>query len=95
MIDAVDEERKTNDIGEQDEFLADVATDLADFCQELDSCHPLVCAETGLASKVVDVGDESLEQVFHARVFALRIDHVYILGNIVDCEVLQWRDVDF
>jgi len=71
VIDAVDEERETNDIGKQDELLAYIAADLANFCQELDSCHPLVCAETGFASKVMDVGDESLEQVFHARVFAL------------------------
>jgi hypothetical protein len=71
VIDTVDEERETNDIGEQDELLAYIAADLANLCQELDSCHPLVCAETGLASKVMDVRDESLEQVLYSRIFAL------------------------
>ena len=71
VVDTVDEKRETNDIGEQDEFLADVATDLANLCQELDGCHPFVCAESSFASKVVNVRDESLEQVFHSRVIAL------------------------
>jgi hypothetical protein len=43
----------------------------------------------------MDVGDEPLEQILHSRVFALRVDHVYVLSDIVDCEVLQWRNIDF
>jgi hypothetical protein len=55
MVNAVDEERKPNDVGQQDEFLAYVAADLADAREELDGGHPFVCAEACLSRKVVHV----------------------------------------
>lgn len=94
MIDRVDQERQTEHVGEQDELLSHVAADLADLGQEQQAGHPFFGAETGLARKVVQVSDEPLEDVFHALVLAERVDEDDILGDVVDGEVLEGRDLD-
>lgn len=75
-------------------YLSHITADLADCSQELDRGHPFVCAEARFARKVVHVCHEALEQVFHARVWTSRVDHVHILGDVVYRQILKRRDID-
>lgn len=84
MVNGVDENGETQDVGEEDEFLAHVGADLAYFGQEAEAGHPFVAAETSFAGEVVEVCDEALKHVFHALVFAERIDRDHILGDVVN-----------
>ena len=72
-------------------YLPHVCTYLPDLGQELDACHPLVEAQPCLARKVVEVRDETLHDVLQPWVGALRVDADDVLGDVVDCQVLQDR----
>ena len=66
VVDAIDEEGQAEDIGEEDEFLADGAAGLPDGGEEVDARAPFVGGEAGLAREVVQVRDEALEDVGQA-----------------------------
>lgn len=74
--------------------LAHVGANLAHLRQELDAGHPFVGAETGLAGEVVQVRDEPLKDIFHARVLAERVDADGVFGDVVDREVFHRGEVD-
>jgi hypothetical protein len=44
-------------VGVSTAYLADVGTDLAHGCQELDGCHPFVVAKSGFSCVVMQVLD--------------------------------------
>lgn len=57
--------------------------------EELNACHPFIEAQSRLAREVVQVRDQTFHDVLEARVAALRIYPVYILGDVFDGEVLE------
>lgn len=74
--------------------IADVVGDLAASDEEGDGGHPFVCAETGLAGKVVEVGDEAGHEVGQAGVGGLRVDADGVGGDVVDGEIQEGGDVE-
>jgi len=68
--------------------LSHMCTYLPDLREELYAGHPLVETEARFAREVVEVRDEALHDVLQARVGALRIDAVHVLGDVFDGEVL-------
>lgn len=77
-----------------EKYLSNIRTDLPDLRQKLQPGHPLRRGESGLARKVVEVRDESLEDVLHPLVLAERVDADNILGDVVHREVFHRRDFD-
>ena len=75
-------------------YLSNVCAYLADGGEEEEAGHPFIMRETGFAGEVVEVLDEAFEDVFQAGVGALRIDELDVVCYVVDCEVLEGRDVD-
>jgi len=57
--------------------------------KKLNACHPFIEAQSRLAREVVQVRDQTFHDVLEARVAALRIYSVYILGDVFDSEVLE------
>jgi hypothetical protein len=55
--------------------------------EELYACHPLIEAQSRLSREVVKVRDQTLHHVLKARVGALRIYSMYVLGDILNGEV--------
>lgn len=90
MRDAVHEQRKTQDVGEQYELLSDIRAYLANLSQELDACVPLFEAETCFSRKVMDVLNQAVHYVFGTRVRALRIDQLCVICDVLDGEVFEW-----
>lgn len=80
--------------GRRNPHLPDISTNLADLSQEQKPGHPLMEAESGLARKVMQMRDQSFEDVFHAVVLTERVDLVDILRDIVRRQVLHGRDFD-
>jgi len=78
----------------QETYLSYVATDLSDLRQELYSGHPLIRAQPSLTCKVMDVGNESLEQVLQARIRTARVDCMHIGRDGLDCEIFERGDID-
>ena len=76
-------------------YLSDVGTLLSYSSQELNSCHPFTGAEPRLACEIVDVRDESLEDVAQAGVWCLRIDAVHVLCDVVYGEIFENGHVGF
>jgi hypothetical protein len=74
--------------------LSNIGTFLAHGSQELNSRHPLLCAQSCLTREVVHVRDQSLEDVLCPWVGALRVDAVYILRDVVYCEVFEDWDLN-
>lgn len=68
-------------------YMSDVATDLAALDEEVESLHPLVRAEAGLARKVVEMGHEAGHEIYEARIVGLRVDSVCVGRDVVDCQV--------
>lgn len=80
--------------GEDAAYLSHITAYLTDLRQELQAGHPLFGAEPGLARKVVQVGDQPLQHVLQAGILAEGVDEDDILGDVVDGEILQGRDLD-
>ena len=72
--------------------MSHIRTYLPDLRQELYAGHPLIEAKARFAREVMQVRDEALHDVFQARVGALRIDAVHVLGDVFDCEVFEFGD---
>ena len=72
-----------------DTYLSHISTYLPRLRQEFDSGHPLVETKACLARKVMEMRDQSLQNIFHARIFAQRVDQNHVLGDVVDGEVEQ------
>lgn len=51
-------------------YLSHISTDLPHLCEEEQAGHPLLGAESGLAREIVQVRDQTLEDVFHALILA-------------------------
>lgn len=111
MVDAVDQERKAEDVRQENEFLvlvsldprtlliacsylSDIRAHLTGPREELDTSHPFAAREANLARKVVEVRDQALEDVFHARVGLVGVDQVDIVGDVVGIEIFQWWNLD-
>lgn len=71
--------------------MSDITANLAAPNEKVESVHPLVGAEAGLARKVVQVRDEAGHEVGEARIGALGVDAVRVRGDVVDCEVEEGR----
>lgn len=71
-------------VGEGDIYLSNIRTNLAYFREESQPGHPFVRAKTGFSCEVVEVCDESLENVFQTFVFTERVDSDHVLGDVVD-----------
>lgn len=69
--------------------LSHIRTNLPNLRQELYSSHPLIETQSRLASKVVQVRDQTLHHILETWVCALRVNTVHILGDVFDSEVLQ------
>lgn len=93
VVDAVDEQRQAQDVGQQDELVAHVAADLAGGDEEVYGGHPLLGAQARLARKIVQVRDEARHEVAQARVGRLVIDADGVGRDVVDGEVEQLRRV--
>lgn len=74
--------------------MSNISTYLPRLRQKLDSGHPLIETQACFARKVMEMRDQSFEDIFHARIFAKRIDQNHVFGDVVDCEVAQGRDFD-
>lgn len=73
-------------------YLSYICTYLSYGSQELYASHPFIEAETRLAGKVVEMGNQSLHDIFEAWVAALRVYAVHVLGDVIDCEVFEDGD---
>lgn len=93
VVDAVDQQRQAQDVGQEDELVAHVAADLAHVDEEGDGGLPLGHAEARLARKVVQVRHQRLEEELEPRVLAPRVDAVHVLGDVVDRQVLERREI--
>ena len=76
VVDRVDQQTESEDVGEQDEFLSGVGADLAGGSEKVDAGHPFRGGKAGFQGEGVEVGDEPFEDVFHAGVGVLRVDQV-------------------
>lgn len=77
-----------------DTYLSHIGRDLAHLLQEGKSRHPFLGAESSLLGEVVEMRDETLEDVFHAFIFAEGIDPDDVFSDIVDREVFHGGDLD-
>jgi hypothetical protein len=77
-----------------DTYLPYIGGDLAHLLQEGESGHPFLGAESGLAGEVVEMRDQTLEDVLHAFIFAEGIDSDNVLGDVVDREVFHRGNLD-
>lgn len=75
-------------------YLSDIRTNLTSLCQELNPSHPLASAQPRLASKVMQMHDESFKDILHTCIRVVGIDPDDVLGNVVDVQVHQWRNFD-
>lgn len=75
-------------------YLPNITTNLPRRRQKLNPGHPLFRTQARLARKVMQVRDQPLEHVFHARVLAQRVDEDDIVGDVVDGEVLKGGNGD-
>lgn len=73
-------------------YLAHIRAYLPDLREELNAEHPFIETESRFSREIVQVGDEALHDVFQARVGALRVYAVHVLGDVFDGEVLEDRD---
>lgn len=80
--------------GEGETYLSHVGAYLAHLGQEEQALHPLVGGEARLARKVVQVRDETLEDVFQTGVLAERVHEDGIVGDVVDGEVFHGGEVE-
>jgi hypothetical protein len=81
-------------------YLSHITANLPDLRQELDHSHPLLGAESRLSDKIMQMRDGTVEQEFRPPVGTLRVDDVYVLGDVVDGEIFHghvegafWRGV--
>jgi hypothetical protein len=72
-----------------DRYLSHICAYLPNLRQELYASHPLIETQSRLARKVVHVRYQALHDVFQAWVGALRVYAVYVLSDVVDCEVFE------
>jgi hypothetical protein len=75
-------------------YLSYIRGDLAHLLQEGESGHPFLGAQSGLPGEVVEMRDQTLEDIFHAFIFAQGIDPDDVLGDVVDREVFHRGDLD-
>lgn len=68
-----------------------VSANLADVGEKSDSTHPFRCAEARFASKVVQMGYQSLNDLFESYIGILAIDAVDVVSDVFDCEILEDR----
>lgn len=94
VVDRVDEQREAEDVGQEDEFLADIVAHLSRRGEELQASHPFFRAETRLACKVVQMRYQSLEDEFEARVGVVGVDHDRICSDVVGVHVFHWGNLD-
>lgn len=69
---------------QQKTYIPHIATYLATANQELESSHPLVRAQPGLARKVVQVCDQPCHQVLEPRIGRLRVDPDRVGRDVVN-----------
>ena len=62
--------------------------------QEVQAVPPFFCAQTCFPGEVVEMGDETLEDVGQAWIFALRVESDDIVGDVVNGKVLARRQMD-
>lgn len=72
--------------------MAEIIADLAYFGQKLNPGLPFVGGETSLPGEVVEVGYDALEEIAEARIGALGIDDVDVVGDIFGGQVLHGRN---
>lgn len=76
------EKEKKKGIGRRG-YLSNITTDLAYLRQELQSCHPFRGAQSSLPCKIVEMRNETLEDIFQPCVLAEGIDPYHVLGDVV------------
>ena len=60
--------------------------------QEIQAVPPFFRAQTGFAGEVVEMGDQTLEDVGQAQIFALRVESDDIVGDVFNGQVLaRWQ----
>lgn len=75
-------------------YLSNVRTNLTRPREELNARHPFLRAQSCFARKVVQVRHESLQNVLEPWVRVQRVDPDHVLGDVVDRQVHQRRDLD-
>ena len=62
--------------------------------QEIQAVPPFFRAQTCFSGEVVEMGDETLEDVGQACIFALRVESDDIVGDVVNGKVLARGQMD-
>ena len=81
MIERVDKNRQSKDIGKKDKLLTGLGTDLSGGSEELECRHPLTCRQCGLSRKIMEMFRQFVDQELQTLVLALRIDDLGVLGD--------------
>jgi hypothetical protein len=76
-------------------YLTGVGANLSNLGQELNTGHPFLGGQSGLASKVVKVCNETLKDVLHTLVGTLGVNNDSVGSDIIGSEVLHRRNDDF
>jgi len=69
-------------------YLADVGACLARCGQKLQAGHPFSFAQTGFPRKVMEMSDESLQDVFQSGIRVLRVDQDDVIGDVFYIQIL-------
>jgi len=69
-------------------YLADVGACLARRGQKLQAGHPFSFAQTRFPREVMEMGDESLQDVFQSGIRVLRVDQDDIIGDVFYIQIL-------
>lgn len=83
MVERVNQHADTQRIRKQDFLVSQAVADLPDLREELDARCPFVRGEPRLAAELMEVSDDTLEEVVQTRVTALRVDNVHVLRDVL------------
>lgn len=70
-------------------YLSDIRRNLANLSQELNSSHPLISGKSSFSGQVMEMSNDSFQDILQARVATLGVDGVDIFGDVVDREIFQ------
>src|SRR5208337_5495819 len=93
VVHSVDQHRNPEDIGEQDELLAVLGAHLASLSEKLDRVSPLLVTERRLAEDRMQVPDQHLHHLAHARVRRGGNASDNILRELGEDKVAAWFGV--